>query len=447
MKGLVFILIILSSIFSGPSCLESNELNDYVMSLNIAQATVQELTPLNEDGLNENEKKLIDELSSLPQEIQINITTLNLLREIVEDADVTSEELDRFEDLDKDGLNNQEELNLGTDLLNPDSDWDHLNDGEEVRTYKTNPLVKDTDNDGFWDKEEVFILKSLPLNNNSPFTFIKDSKDSDGDGVEDIDDPEPFKANPYRETVGWLSQEMKEDALSCIVEGDKVQTFNNLCRMVFEHVPYALLEPGLSSYPNATNWQKDEALGTGLRDILINYYSYHQKVQRAPVCHDIACVYDIMADYIIEQTGWDEEGEKQGNNGVDCEVFSCLVDGGNGHVMCIVNINGIEYVADPTIRATFFRMGQNTSYEFPWENRGWDQKTIGTMPGKAQPEDVMIQVFLSKFDKRFNITIYDQPYRMVVRGLGTSWWALYRNQTPENEQALKVLYDKVKPAM
>lgn len=58
-------------------------------------------------------------------------------------------------DSDGDGLTDQEEINLGTNINLPDSDNDGLFDYEEVKVYKTDPLNPDTDNDGYKDGEEV----------------------------------------------------------------------------------------------------------------------------------------------------------------------------------------------------------------------------------------------------------------------------------------------------
>lgn len=59
------------------------------------------------------------------------------------------------EDVDCDGLTNDEEIALGTDPNNPDSDADGLLDGEEVNTHGTDPLNPDTDSDGVSDGDEV----------------------------------------------------------------------------------------------------------------------------------------------------------------------------------------------------------------------------------------------------------------------------------------------------
>ncbi len=58
-------------------------------------------------------------------------------------------------DTDKDGLSDEEERALGTNINQVDSDGDGLFDLEEVKVYKTDPLNPDTDGDGFLDGAEV----------------------------------------------------------------------------------------------------------------------------------------------------------------------------------------------------------------------------------------------------------------------------------------------------
>jgi hypothetical protein len=58
-------------------------------------------------------------------------------------------------DTDKDGLTDQEEIQLGTNINSVDSDRDGLFDREEVKVYKTNPLEQDTDGDTYLDGAEV----------------------------------------------------------------------------------------------------------------------------------------------------------------------------------------------------------------------------------------------------------------------------------------------------
>ena len=80
------------------------------------------------------------------------------------DTDKNGKE-DGEEDYDKDGLTNIEERDLGTYMNDKDSDYDGLNDYDEVKVYHTDPLVADTDNDGLSDYEEVQVAKKLGLDN------------------------------------------------------------------------------------------------------------------------------------------------------------------------------------------------------------------------------------------------------------------------------------------
>ena len=74
--------------------------------------------------------------------------------------------VDAFEDHDNDGLSAIDEFGLGTDIRNPDSDGDQLNDGDEVNEYNTLPTLTDTDGDSLSDNVEV-LLGSDPTDPNS----------------------------------------------------------------------------------------------------------------------------------------------------------------------------------------------------------------------------------------------------------------------------------------
>ena len=58
-------------------------------------------------------------------------------------------------DIDGDGLSNEEEEALGTNPNDVDTDGDGLSDREEVKIYHTDPLEWDTDGDTYCDGEEV----------------------------------------------------------------------------------------------------------------------------------------------------------------------------------------------------------------------------------------------------------------------------------------------------
>ena len=66
-------------------------------------------------------------------------------------------------DTDGDGLDDGDEITLGTDPNDSDTDNDGLNDGSEVNTYGTDPLLSDTDGDGVSDGIEI-SLGTDPLN-------------------------------------------------------------------------------------------------------------------------------------------------------------------------------------------------------------------------------------------------------------------------------------------
>ncbi|RKH40011.1 hypothetical protein D7Y23_35435 [Corallococcus sp. AB050B] len=76
-------------------------------------------------------------------------------------------------DTDKDGLTDDEEIALGTDPNNPDTDGDGIPDGIEVKVGGTDPLDDDSDDDGILDGNE----------------------DKDHDGMVDADETDPNNAD------------------------------------------------------------------------------------------------------------------------------------------------------------------------------------------------------------------------------------------------------------
>lgn len=80
-------------------------------------------------------------------------------------------------DTDDDGLDDGDEIDRGTDPLDADSDDDGLLDGEEI-DIGTDPLDPDSDDDGLFDGTEV-DLGTDPLD-----------EDSDDDGIPDGSDPD-----------------------------------------------------------------------------------------------------------------------------------------------------------------------------------------------------------------------------------------------------------------
>lgn len=89
-------------------------------------------------------------------------------------ANVAPPRLDGAMDADGDGLTNDQELQAGTDVKNPDTDGDGLSDFSELKQHRTDPKRFDTDGDGLTDGEEVSKYRTDPLR-----------KDTDGDGYSD----------------------------------------------------------------------------------------------------------------------------------------------------------------------------------------------------------------------------------------------------------------------
>lgn len=89
-------------------------------------------------------------------------------------ANAAAPRLDGAMDTDGDGLTNDQELQAGTDVKNPDTDGDGLSDFDELKQHRTDPKRFDTDGDGLTDGEEVSKYRTDPLR-----------KDTDGDGYSD----------------------------------------------------------------------------------------------------------------------------------------------------------------------------------------------------------------------------------------------------------------------
>lgn len=92
------------------------------------------------------------------------------------------------DDVDADGLTNDEEADLGTDPEDADSDNDGLSDGDEV-DLGTDPLVADSDGGGTEDGDEVDA-------GTNPLDSDDDEADSDGDGLTDDDEEDTYGTDP-----------------------------------------------------------------------------------------------------------------------------------------------------------------------------------------------------------------------------------------------------------
>ena len=96
-----------------------------------------------------------------PPVINNNLDNIDGANPIIPGIDNLDDQIDvppvaiQIMDSDQDGLSDENEYLLGTDINSVDTDIDGLFDREEVEVYKTNPLDADTDGDGFSDGDEV----------------------------------------------------------------------------------------------------------------------------------------------------------------------------------------------------------------------------------------------------------------------------------------------------
>ncbi|MCW7070955.1 MAG: PGF-CTERM sorting domain-containing protein [Methanophagales archaeon] len=102
-------------------------------------------------------------------------------------------------DVDRDGLEDGDEISHKTSPNVADSDLDGLSDGDEVHNYKTDPKERDTDEDGLTDYEEVFGVFGF-------FTNPKD-KDTDNDGIYDGEEVLGFGYAPISPSEHILTYE------------------------------------------------------------------------------------------------------------------------------------------------------------------------------------------------------------------------------------------------
>jgi uncharacterized membrane protein YgcG len=131
-------------------------------------------------------------------------------------------------DSDGDGLYDHEEIALGTDPNDPDTDQDGLSDGDEVKIYGSNPLSMDTDGDGLPDYNEVMQHGTDPTKPDTDGDGINDhdelnfgtaplNPDTDGDRLKDGDEVYVHGSNP-------LVVDTDQDGLS---DGDEVNLYGS----------------------------------------------------------------------------------------------------------------------------------------------------------------------------------------------------------------------------
>jgi Zn-dependent metalloprotease len=134
-------------------------------------------------------------------------------------------------DNDSDLLSNLQEYTYRTNPLLSDSDGDSLSDYDEVMTHNTNPNASDSDNDGLTDDYEINTSSTNPLNSDTDGDNMPDGwetthsldplsddalLDKDGDGTTNIDeftygtDPTDAESRPTVVAFNFESNEPPE---------------------------------------------------------------------------------------------------------------------------------------------------------------------------------------------------------------------------------------------
>lgn len=166
-------------------------------------------------------------------------------------------------DQDEDGLEDVLDVPsvFGTDPCNPDSDFDGLEDGEEVRLGNENPeygencpdpTLADSDGDSLSDSEELTPVEiqvtacdltttgsSTMMATSSPCAQFSDGdewddgqeraagthpdlSDTDGDQIDDHRDPDPLNCEEHcDDSDEWLTEALDEEIDQCCEEGDE----------------------------------------------------------------------------------------------------------------------------------------------------------------------------------------------------------------------------------
>ncbi len=151
-RGLVTVIIILVAVAilgSGgwwiySSFIKTNSTDDLFVVPPIEEQLLDEEELFPEEEIVDNTNTVVPEI--LDEEVQSDLG-----QDIIDEQILFGEPIDK----DGDGLDDQREIEIGTDPNNWDTDGDELSDGDEVIIWKTDPLNPDTDGDSFLDGAEI----------------------------------------------------------------------------------------------------------------------------------------------------------------------------------------------------------------------------------------------------------------------------------------------------
>lgn len=167
---------------------DGNTINDVTWEVSAGTLDVSEGLEVNWVLPNEENTYKITAILSDERVLEKEIKYIQVISSEDEELETIEMTYELDGDEDGDGLTNEQEYDLGTNILYDDTDGDGINDYEEINVYNTNPLKEDTDGDGILDLNEIL----LGLN---PCDI-----DSDGDGI--LDGEENITYNASNEELG-----------------------------------------------------------------------------------------------------------------------------------------------------------------------------------------------------------------------------------------------------
>ena len=179
-------------------------------------------------------------------------------------------------DPDKDGLNNKEEFELGTDPNNPDSDSDGIADGDEHHVFNSDPLISRTYRDGEYNDAD-FIKGGYDIGSNNQYTDaqLTDIKTK----IKDLGLHQPTLT-----TIGSL-------ALSLYDFQDP--TSANLSRLNIDQSPQAKLD-------------RDTQRQSTIKKIGAALIKYLNAKKTYPVTNDFVALNDAIASYNTVATNYND---------------------------------------------------------------------------------------------------------------------------------------------
>jgi hypothetical protein len=150
-----------------------------------------------------------------------------------------------YVDMDGDGLDADQETQVGTSDENADCDGDSLTDYEEVIVASSNPLAVDSDEDGLSDAQEV-LAGSNPL-----------EADSDGDGLSDLEELGQLYyvcSHQFTWPEGKIRAEECGGSLAVLTSEEEVYAMGAVCTNA------GTLNPWIGAYEEegAWRWVNDE---------------------------------------------------------------------------------------------------------------------------------------------------------------------------------------------